>query len=30
MMYGHSGEMLLFKEGVFYRASHDGTRIRIN
>jgi hypothetical protein len=30
MMYGHSGEMLLFKEGVFYRASHDGTRIRID
>jgi len=29
-MYGRSGEMLLFKEGIFYRSYHDGTRVRID
>lgn len=29
MMYGRSSEMLLYKEGFFYRAYHDGTRVRI-
>ncbi|MFH0841222.1 MAG: metallophosphoesterase [Bacteroidota bacterium] len=30
MMYHRPGEMLLYKEGLFYRAYHDGTRVRIN
>ncbi len=30
MMYRRPGEMLLYKEGIFYRAYHDGTRVQID